>query len=102
MTKFYMKWTMNPMTVPADPGERIKYWLSLLEGVQAQLKSGELIDWGITCDSNEGYCFAETDEKTLHATVVSWLPYIQFDIKPVISVDEVITNVKKAAAAAKK
>jgi hypothetical protein len=93
---------MNPMTVPADPGERIKYWLSLLEGVQAQLKSGELTDWGITCDSNEGYCFAETDEKNLHATVVKWFPYIQFNIKPVISVDQVIANAQKAASAAKK
>jgi hypothetical protein len=63
MTKFYMKWKMNPMTVPADPGERVKYWLLLLEEVRAQLKSGELIDWGIACDSSEGYCFAETDEK---------------------------------------
>jgi hypothetical protein len=102
MTKYYMKWKMNPMTVPADPGERVNYWLSLLEGVRAQLKSGDLKDWGITCDSSEGYCFAETDEKSLHATVVTWLPYIQFDIKPVIGVDEVIANVKKAAAAAKK
>jgi hypothetical protein len=97
-----MKWTMNPLTVPPNPEERVKYWLSLLEGVRAQLKSGELTDWGITCDSDEGYCFAETDEKTLHATVVKWLPYIRFDIKPVIPVDEVIANVKKAAAAAKK
>ena len=102
MTKFYMKWKMNPMTVPGDPAERVKYWLALLEGVKAQLKSGQLLDWGITCDSNEGYCFAESDETSLHATVVTWLPYIQFDIKPVIGVDDVIANVKKAAAAGKK
>ncbi|MCU0627977.1 MAG: hypothetical protein MUE45_00590 [Methanoregulaceae archaeon] len=93
---------MNPMTVPADPADRVKYWLSLLEGVRAQLKSGDLKDWGITCDNAEGYCFADTDEKTLHATVVTWLPYIQFDIRPVIGVDEVIAHVKSAAAAAKK
>ena len=102
MTKYYMKWKMNPLTVPGDPGERVKYYLTMLEGVRAQLKSGDLKDWGITCDSSEGYCFADTDEKSLHATVVAWLPYIQFDIKPVIGVDDVIANVKKAAAAAKK
>jgi Domain of unknown function (DUF3303) len=102
MTKFYMKWKMNPLTVPGDPAERVKYYLTLLEGVRAQLKSGDLKDWGVTCDSTEGYCFADTDEKSLQATVVTWLPYIQFDIKPVIGIDDVIANVKKAAIAAKK
>lgn len=102
MTKYYMKWKMNPMTVPADPAERVKYWLALLERVKGQVKSGELKDWAIACDSSEGYCLVDTDEKSLHATVVTWLPYIQFDIKPVVGVDDVIANIKKAAAAAPK
>ena len=90
------------MTVPANPEERVKYWLSLLELVKADLKSGTFTDWGICNDSSEGYCFAETDENTLNAGIIKWLPYIIFDVKPVLTVDQIIANVKKAAAAAKK
>jgi len=97
-----MRWQMDPMFIPADPEERVKLWLKMLEMVQAGLKSGSFTDWGICCDSSAGYAFADTDEKTLHASILPWLPYISYDIKPVLPVDQVIANIKQAAAAAAK
>jgi len=102
MTKFYMRWQLNRMFTPTNPEERVKLWLSMLESTKADLKSGSLTDWGICSDSSAGYAFAETDEKTIHAVILKWMPYVSFDIKPVISVDQVIANIKQAAAAAKK
>ncbi|MDD1714082.1 MAG: hypothetical protein LUQ61_02350, partial [Methanoregulaceae archaeon] len=102
MTKFYMKWQLNPLFTPSNPEERVKLWLSLLEMTKADLKSGSITDWGVCSDSSEGYAFAETDEKTMHASILKYIPYISFDIKPVIAVDHVIANIKQAAAAAKK
>jgi len=61
-----------------------------------------LTDWGICNDNSAGYCFAGTDEKTLHATLLKWLPYVSFEIKPVLTVDQVIANINHVAAAAKK
>lgn len=102
MAKYYMKWQMNQMIIPANPEERVKLWLTMLEMVRAELKSGSLIDWGVTCDSSEGYALAETDEKTLHAIELKWIPYVIFDSRPVLTVDQCIANIRQVAAAAKK
>lgn len=102
MTKFFMKWHLNPLTTPTNPEERGKLWLSMLDLVKADLKSGGLTDWGVCSDLNSGYAFADTDEKLLHLQVMKWFPYVIFDIKPVITVDQCIANIKQAAAAMKK
>ena len=102
MTRFYMRWHMNPLTVPVNPEERGKLWITMLEMVKADLKSGTLTDWGVWFDSSGGYAFADTDEVSLNAAILKWMPYIVYDIKPVLSVDQVLANIKKAAAAAKK
>jgi hypothetical protein len=102
MAKFYMRWQLNPMLISPNPEERVKQWLMMLEMVKADLKSGSLTDWGICSDLSAGYAFAETDEKTLHATILKWVPYVHFDAKPVISVDQSIANIKQVAAAMKK
>jgi len=109
MAKFYMRWHFNPKSIPTNPEERGKLMLSMLEEVRADLKSGALTDWGLCSDSSgqcsdssEGYAFSETDEKSLHVTIRKWSPYVIFDIKPVIDVDQVIASIKQTATVAKK
>lgn len=102
MPKFYMKWHLNPVFIPTNAEERVKLWMSMLESVKADLKSGGLNDWGICCDDSGGYAFAETDEKNLHSTILKWMPYVSFDIRPVLSVDQTMDSIKRAVAAAKK
>ena len=102
MSKFYMRWHLNPILIPTNPEERVKLWISMLELVKADIKSGALIDWGMCSDSSGGYAFAETDEKTLHTTILRWMPYVNFNIKPVMTADQVIDSIKRAAAGPKK
>lgn len=92
-----MRWQLNPMLVPMNPEERVKLWLSMLELVKADLTSGALTDWGMYSDSSGGYAFAETDEKTLYASILRWFPYVNFDIKPVLTVDQIIDTIKSVA-----
>jgi hypothetical protein len=89
---------MNPIAMPMNTEERVKLWLTMLEMTKAELKSGGLTDWGVYSDSSGGYAFAETDEKSLFTSILKWVPYIIFDIKPVISVDQCIESIKQAAA----
>ena len=106
--KFYLRWHFNPTVIPRNPEERGKLLFSMLETVRADLKSGALADWGVCSDpkgcsdSSEGYMLAETDENTLTTTIRKWSPYVIFDIKPVLTVDQTIASMKQAAAAAKK
>ena len=102
MTRYFMKWHINPLTVPVKPEERVKLWISMLEMVKADLKSGALTDWGMHSDLSGGFALAETDEVSLHAEILKWIPHIVFDIKPVLTADQVIANTNKAAAAAKR
>jgi hypothetical protein len=57
---------------------------------------------GVYTDSSAGYALAETDEKSLHAMVLKWIPYVVFNSKPVLTVDQCIANIKQAAAGVKR
>jgi hypothetical protein len=102
MTKYFIKWQLSPLFTPASPEERVKLWLGMLEQVKADLKAHTLTDWGVCNDNSEGYCFAETDEQTLHVTILKWMPYVSFSAKAVLTVDQVMANIKQVASAAKK
>jgi hypothetical protein len=102
MAKFYLKWHMNPTSIPKNPEERGKLMLSMLETLRADLNSGALTDWGLysdasgqCSDASEGYMLAETDETSLRATIQKWSPYVIFDIKPVMTVDQTIAGIKR-------
>jgi Domain of unknown function (DUF3303) len=101
MTKYLLKWKLNPLTTPEDPEKRVKLWVSMLEMVKASLKSGEFIDWGAYVDINGGYCIGEGTEVEAFASMLKWTPYVIFDAKPVLSVDQAIGEINKAIAGSK-
>ena len=101
MTKFYIRWHMNPHTTPTNPEERVKLWMTLLEGVKNDFKAGIFKDWGNCSDLREGYCISELDEKMLDTAILKYVPYIIFDIRPVLTVDQVVESIQRAVAAAK-
>ena len=95
MTKFYMKWHLRHMFIPTNPEERVKLWISMLEMVKADLKSDRFTDWGSNFDVSGGYAVAEGTEVDINASILKWIPYVIFDIKPVLSVDQMIgTTIK--------
>ncbi|MDD1758102.1 MAG: hypothetical protein LUQ22_05155 [Methanotrichaceae archaeon] len=101
MTKYHIKWQLNPLTTPEDPEKRAKLWISMLEMVKADLKSGRFIDWGSNFDVSGGYAVAEGTEVDINASILKWIPYVIFDIKPVLSVDQMIGATNKAVAESK-
>lgn len=99
MPKFYVKWQINPLMTPKTPEERGKLWLSMLEMSKADMQAGKVKDWGACADGSEGYAIREeASEADLFAGLMKWLPYANFDAKPVLTVDQMIESVKKAAA----
>jgi hypothetical protein len=95
MTKYLVKWQQNESLMPPDLAMMAKLELSMLEGVKESLKSGNIIDWGSYCDASGGYCIAEGDESELFDQLLKWYPYITFDAKPVLSVEQVIEAIRK-------
>jgi len=95
MTKYLIKWQKNEPLMPPDPVMMAKLQLSMLEEAKASLKSGKMIDWGSYFDASGGYCIAEGNESELFDQLLKWYPYITFDAKPVLNVDQVIGAIKK-------
>ena len=92
---------MNPLTTPEDPEKRAKLWISMLEMVKADLKSGRFTDWGSNFDISGGYAVAQGTEVDINASILKWIPYVIFDIKPVLSADQIIVATNKAMAESK-
>lgn len=98
MPKFLVRWQVNPRTIPADPEQRAKLWMMLLERVKADVDSKTIIDWGIFADASGGYTIRETDEETLMAAIFKMNSYILCDVKPVLTIYQAKESLKKAAA----
>ena len=96
MSRFYVKWNLASSATPADPEQRVRLWLSMLEMVKADMKTGRLKDWGM-CNSGEGgyAVYEEANDADLFASLLKWMPHISFDAKPVLTVDETIAAIKK-------
>jgi hypothetical protein len=101
MTKFLIKWQMNLSMIPEDPVKRSKLWISMLELIKSNLKSGDMIDWGEYCDLSGGYTIAEGTEADILGELVKWTPHVLFDVKPVLDVDQVMEILNKSIAASK-
>lgn len=101
MTRFYIKFRKNPLTMPADPEERVKLWMSMLTEVKKDLAAGYFTDWGDCSDISEGYCISELDDQMLHTLVLKYVPHIIFTMKPVLTVDQVMESIQRAVAGAK-
>ena len=83
MTKFYMRWKLNPTLIPANLEERLKLWISMHKTVRTDLKADAISDWGIYDEASAGYSFVEGDEESVYETLKKLIPYVIFDIKPI-------------------
>ena len=87
--------------IPEDPETWVKLWLSMLEMVKTNLKSGQLLDWDEYGDMSGGYAIVERTGADLLTNPLKWIPYILFNAKPVLDVDQVIEAISKAVAGSK-
>jgi predicted small metal-binding protein len=100
--KFYVKWQLDPTQAPANAKERIKAWISMLEMVKADRKAGLVKDWGCAAGGDCGYSINEAESETeLFTRLLKWMPYVHFEVTPVLTVDQTIQSIKKASSAMK-
>jgi len=99
MTKFLILW--HKSVIPEDPETMAKHNLALLEPVKAALKSGDFKDWGVYSDGSNGYAIAEGTESEIFAGLLRWMPYILFDVHPIVNADQAIEANTKLLAESK-
>jgi hypothetical protein len=87
-------WEADNSLSPRDPEERMKHVVSMLEAVKKSVDKGQMKMWGMSPGGGYGYCIMEQSGNELFAQLAPYYPYVQFKIKPMISVDEVLGTLK--------
>lgn len=100
MTKFFIKWWVNVEKLPKTPQEIGKLNLDMLNSVKADMRDDpRLVDWGQFGNGACGYSIAEMSEQEIFGKMLKYMPVIGFELSPVLSVDQTIEEIMKAAAA---
>jgi hypothetical protein len=74
----------------------------MLEMVKADMQAGKTMDWGQYADGSAGYALMDAASETaLFTSLLKWIPYVSFDAKAVLTVDQTIESIKKVDAQAK-
>jgi len=101
MAKYYFRWQWNPQITITNPEERAKLLFSLLEMTKQDLQTGKLKDWGTVPGESSGYAIKEVASETdLLTDSLKFMPYVNFEVKPVLTVDQTLESIKKAVAEA--
>jgi hypothetical protein len=85
--------------MPATPEETGKLFISMLETVEAGLHTGKLNDWGLLGNGRDGYAISESSEEELFAAMLQMMPFVTFEIFPVLSADQSMEAIDKAVSA---
>ena len=87
-------WEMDRSHAPADPAERIKLTLTMLDMVKKSVESGQMKMWGINPGGNHGFALTDKDEVEVFGMVARYIPHVKFRVESMLSVDEVMAGVK--------
>jgi hypothetical protein len=98
MQKFLIKYRVNPQMMPSNPVECVELLQSMNKSIKALMDSGDVLDFGEYCDGSGGYAIGQGDDvKALYVSLMQWWPYVEYDAKPVLTIDQVIESTKSLA-----
>jgi hypothetical protein len=89
MSKNLFIWSLDPARVPNDPRERGAGWGMLMEMIKQDKEKGVLKDWGAFTSEGKGYCIVEGTNLEIMKMTDQYTPYVQFEIHPISTSDEV-------------
>jgi hypothetical protein len=84
--------------VPDKPEERYDNWTMMLNMIKKDMESG-LADWGMFAGRLAGYSISEGSEQEIALRLTRYVPYVKFKVYPILSVDQVLENIKTLSQA---
>ena len=94
MAKYLLLWELNRDKMPDDPKVRGEGWAMMLEMIKQDLEAGIDTDWGCFVGETKGYTVSESDPVELMKLMQRFAPYVVFEARQVLSVDDVIEVAK--------
>ena len=89
MARYHFYWTLDESRVPEDAKERGGAWSLFMAMIKQDMESGILKGWGAFTSEGAGYCIVEGTNVEVMKMTEQYVPYVQFEVKPVSSVEEV-------------
>jgi hypothetical protein len=89
MAKYLLLWKLDRSRIPTDGKERAIGWGMLTAMVKNDLEKGLSRDWGAVVGESKGYVVVEGNELDISLLAQQYAPYVEFEIKPVMSVIQV-------------
>ena len=94
MAKYMVLWEAETSKTPEDAKAKKAQWQDFDELVRKQLKEGIIKEWGMFAGEMHGYLIVEGSAVNLHTLTGTWVPFIKFTIRELMTIDEVIKAVK--------
>lgn len=88
MAKFLVVWRINASRLPVSPQERAGLYAKLTGLVKESMRVGKLKDWGIEPSGSGGYAIFEGTEVEANIEVSKYIPYVSFEVRPVLTVEQ--------------
>jgi hypothetical protein len=99
MSKFLILWELDTTKLPEKPEQALSLYIEQLNMIKEDFKKDTKLDWGLFAGSNSGYSVSEGTEQEIDFGLLKYSPYVKFRVFPVLSVDQVLENVKKLSHA---
>ena len=89
MGKYLLLWKLDSTKIPISPQKRGTGFNGLMEGVKEDMRKGLMKDWGAFVGELNGYAVAEGTEIEVGNMVQQYVPFVIFEVHPVMSVQQV-------------
>ena len=88
MPKYLVTWEIDTSKVPISREERAAAWGPMIAMVKQGMEEGRIKDWGAFVGEMRGYSIAEGTEVEIGVFNQQWVPFVNFKVYPVATVDE--------------
>lgn len=94
MGKYLILWKLNPQFIPVDPAERAAGWDLLIALVKQDMEKGLIKEWGAFVGEPNGFDIVEGSEEEVQLMMTKFVPYVDFEVHPLISLEKVEAVIK--------
>jgi hypothetical protein len=97
MGKYILHWEIDSMKTPEDPKERQEQWSFFQATIVQHMKENDIKEWGEYVGEANGYAIIEGTEVEVQKLVSLWVPFVKFNVKAVMSIEQVMEATKAMA-----
>lgn len=94
LSKYLVIWERDRSSWPIEHEERIALRVKMVEMTKQDIKEGRVSDWGVFVGGGAGYAVCEGNKVEVYKAVHRYLPYYNFEVKEVLTMDEVTEVLK--------